>query len=216
MRGRRSVERLMKHYRLVGPAAVLVALSIPLASHAADARVQRSGKQIVDETCIKCHGTGEQGAPRIGDQKAWGTRAKRGLSGLTQSAIKGIRNMPSHGGKLDLTDLELKRAITYMVNQSGGKWIEPLDKSVRSERSGRQIVEARCSKCHEEGKGGAPRIGDRTAWIPRLSQGFEKTVSSAIHGHGGMPARGGLPDLTDREVRAAIVYMLNPDPPAKK
>lgn len=206
----------MKHYRSVGPAVVLVALCIPLASHAADVRAQRSGKQVVDEVCIKCHGTGEQGAPRIGDQNAWRGRAKPGLSGLSQSAIKGIRNMPSHGGRLDLSDLELKRAVTYMVNQSGGKWIEPLDTSVAGQRSGRQIVEGRCSKCHEEGKGGAPKIGDRPAWIPRLSQGFERTVRSAINGHGGMPARGGLPDLTDHEMRAAIVYMFNPDPAAKK
>jgi cytochrome c5 len=125
--------------------------------------------------------------------------------------------MPPHGGRLDLSDTELKRAITYMVNQSGGKWIEPIDKTAPvGQRTGRQIVEARCRQCHEEGKGGAPRIGDRSAWIPRLAQGFEKTVASAIHGHGGMPARGGLPDLTDNEIRAAIVYMFNPDTTARK
>ncbi|MGZ5223531.1 MAG: c-type cytochrome, partial [Burkholderiales bacterium] len=59
------------------------------------------------------------------------------------------------------------------------------------------------------------KIGDRAAWIPRLSHGFDATVRSAINGHGGMPARGGLPDLTDREIRSAIAYMFNPDPPAK-
>src|SRR6187431_2816605 len=143
---------MMKYFRLVGPAVFFVALGVPLACLAADTGAQRSGKQIVDEVCMKCHGTGEQGAPKIGDQKAWGTRSKRGLSGLTQSAIKGIRKMPSHGGRLDLTDLELKRAVTYMVNQSGGKWIEPLDTAAPGQRSGRQIVDARCSKCHEEGK----------------------------------------------------------------
>ena len=207
----------MKHYRLVESAVVLVALCISAASHAADARVQRSGKQVVDESCIQCHGTGEKGAPKIGDTKAWRARTSRGLSGLTQSALKGIRNMPAHEGRRDLSDLELKRAIAYMVNQSGGKWTEPIDRAAPpGERSGRQIVEARCSTCHQEGKGGAPRIGDRDAWIPRLRQGFETTVRSAIAGHGGMPARGGLPDLTDHEMRAAIVYMWNPDRPAKK
>ncbi len=179
-------------------------------------RAARSGKQVVDGACVKCHGTGEQGAPRIGDDKAWAPRASRGLTSLTQTALKGIRNMPPHGGRFDFSDLELERAITYMVNQSGGKWIEPVDAALGKDRSGKEIVEARCSQCHETGKGGAPRIGDRTAWIPRMKQGMDAVVRSAIHGHGGMPARGGLADLNDREMRAAVNYMWNPGPAAKK
>lgn len=194
---------------------VMLVMGLASVSVAADSRAQRSGKEVVDEVCIKCHGTGERGAPRIGDTKAWKARSSRGLTSLTQSALKGVRNMPPHGARFDLSDLELKRAITYMVNQSGGRWTEPLDTERTGERTGRQIVQARCSQCHEAGKGGAPKIGDRAAWIPRLSHGFDAVVKSAIHGHGGMPARGGLPDLSDHEMRSAIVYMLNPDVPAK-
>jgi hypothetical protein len=58
--------------------------------------------------------------------------------------------------------------------------------------------------------GGAPRIGDRAAWTPRLTQGLDYLVHSAIKGHGGMPARGGMADATDVEIRSAIVYMFNP------
>lgn len=78
-----------------------------------------------------------------------------------------------------------------------------------AERSGEQIVQAQCFKCHESGKGGAPKIGDRTAWIPRVKQGLDVVVRSAIRGHGSMPARGGMADLTDAELRAAVVYMFN-------
>jgi cytochrome c5 len=204
----------MSYHGLMNAAVALV-FAVPVVAHAAEPGRQRSGKEVVDEVCIKCHGTGEQGAPRIGDSKAWTKRSSRGLTSLTQSALKGVRNMPPHGARFDLSDLELKRAITYMVNQSGGKWIEPADTTRVSERSGKEIVQVRCSQCHEAGKGGAPKIGDRAAWIPRLSHGFDATVRSAINGHGGMPARGGLPDLTDREIRSAIAYMFNPDPPAK-
>jgi cytochrome c5 len=35
-------------------------------------------------------------------------------------------------------------------------------------------------------------------------------VRSAISGHGGMPPRGDKADLTDGEIRAAILYMFNP------
>jgi cytochrome c5 len=119
--------------------------------------------------------------------------------------------MPPHGGSPGLTDLEIRRAVTYMVNQSGGRWKEPIDKSVPpTQRSAEQIVRTQCAKCHESGAGGAPKIGDRAAWIPRMKTGFETVVRSAINGHGGMPARGGMADLTDPELRSAITYMFNP------
>ncbi|HEY6863358.1 MAG TPA: c-type cytochrome [Burkholderiales bacterium] len=78
------------------------------------------------------------------------------------------------------------------------------------ERSGKQIVEEQCVKCHRTGVNGAPKIGDRDAWIPRMKQGLDALVRAAIRGHGGMPARGGRADLTDSEFRAAILYMFNP------
>jgi cytochrome c5 len=173
-----------------------------------------SGKEVVDAVCSKCHASGAQGAPRIGDKQAWSKRASRGLSGLTDNALKGIRKMPSHGGNQSLSDFEIKRAVAYMVNQSGGKWAEPVDKRIKSApRSGEEIVKAQCIKCHEAGKGGAPKIGDRDAWIPRLKEGLDSTVRSAIHGHGGMPARGGLADLSDAEMRSAVIYLFRgPEP----
>src|ERR1700682_3708260 len=169
---------------------------------------ERTGKDVVETFCIECHGIGANGAPRVGDAKAWAPRAKRGLTGLTDSALAGVRKMPPHGGTLQINNLEIKRAITYMVNQSGGHWNEPTDRATRSaSRSGEQIVHAQCVKCHADGEGGAPRIGDKTAWIRRAQPGLDSLVASAIHGHGGMPARGGMADLTDAEMRAAIIYM---------
>ena len=43
-----------------------------------------------------------------------------------------------------------------------------------------------------------------------MRQGLQVTVASAIKGHGKMPARGGIADLTDTELRAAILYMFYP------
>ena len=171
---------------------------------------ERSGKQVVDSLCISCHGSGASGAPKIGDKKAWADRAAKGLSGLSKNALAGIRQMPAHGGNMKLTDIEVERAITFMVNQSGGHWAEPVSRTVATApRSGKEIVEAQCVKCHEKGVGGAPKIGDRAAWTPRLKQGLDTVVASAIHGHGAMPPRGGMADLTDVEIRSAIIYMFN-------
>ena len=85
-----------------------------------------------------------------------------------------------------------------------------------AERSGKEVVDAQCSKCHLEGKNGAPKIGDRDAWTQRLKKGLDTTVREAIRGHGGMPARGDKADLTDREVRNAILYMFYPGSAAQK
>jgi cytochrome c5 len=184
-------------------------LSAPLAAYAQTP--ERSGKEVVEAVCAGCHAKGVNGAPRIGDKKAWSKRASQGLTSLTNNALKGIRGMPSHGGKLDLTDLEIGRAVAYMVNQSGGKWVEPASaKDMAAERSGKQVVDAQCSKCHAKGTGGAPKIGDRDAWTPRLKQGMDALVQSAIRGHGGMPPRGAQADLTDNEIKAAITYMFHP------
>ncbi len=170
----------------------------------------RSGKDVVDTVCTSCHSKGANGAPKIGDKQAWSKRASQGLSGLTKHALEGIRKMPSHGGNPTLTDFEIKRAVTYMVNQSGGHWTEPIDKKhPPTVRTGEQIVQARCVKCHQAGVNGAPKIGDRDAWIPRLKDGLDAVVRSAINGHGGMPARGGLANVTDAEMRNAVIYMMN-------
>ena len=66
-----------------------------------------------------------------------------------------------------------------------------------------------CSACHGTGAAGAPKIGDRAAWAPHLSQGLKTLVSNAIKGIRAMPPRGGNPDLTDAEVERAVVFMAN-------
>ena len=191
--------------------ATILAFAVPTALKAAQAQSnERSGKEVVEATCAACHGTGANGAPKIGDQQAWRKRTSKGFSGLTQSALKGIRQMPPHGANMTLTDTEIKRAVAYMVNQSGGHWIEPTSKKAPPvERTGEQIVRAQCSKCHQKGLNGAPKIGDRDAWIPRLKDGLDPLVRSAINGHGSMPARGGMANLTDAEMRNAVTYMFN-------
>jgi cytochrome c5 len=173
-------------------------------------KVDKSGKEIVEAVCGACHISGALNAPKIGTRAEWGKLIALGLPRLTQSAIKGVRQMPARGGNPDLSDIEIERAIVYMADQSGGKWIEPISGTAKpAERSGEQIVQAACASCHQTGVGGAPRIGDRAAWIPRATKGYDVVVRSAIKGHGGMPARGGMADLTDSEVRSAVTYMFN-------
>lgn len=86
--------------------------------------------------------------------------------------------------------------------------------AAEKDRSGEEIVKQQCSQCHATGAHGAPRIDDRAAWVPRMKNGLDATVRSAIRGHGSMPARGGMASLTDSELRSAVVYMFNTAGPA--
>jgi cytochrome c5 len=180
---------------------------------AGGAQAAKSGEEVVKTVCAACHASGALNAPKIGDNAVWGKLASAGLATLTENVVKGKGSMPAKGGNPALSDLEVARAIVYMANQSGQKLAEPAAQAVaaappaKGERSGEEVVKVACGKCHETGKGGAPKVGDKSAWAPRVSKGLDAVTSSAIKGHGGMPARGGLADLTDTEVTAAILYM---------
>lgn len=76
-------------------------------------------------------------------------------------------------------------------------------------KSGEQVYSATCSVCHASGVAGAPKLGDRAAWAPRLASGLAALARVAVSGKGAMPARGGNAGLSDQEVLRAVVYMAN-------
>ena len=196
--------------RISARAALLAAL-VWFAFAAAPAWGQDAGYRgvdVYDAVCAECHSGGVDGAPRVGDRAAWEKRAAQGLAGLTHNALEGIRKMPPHGGNTSLSRLEIQRAVVYMVNASGGNWVEPTGPRPPG-RSGAQIVQSQCALCHASGFDGAPRIGDYAAWLPRTKLGIDALVRTAIRGHRNMPPRGGQTNLTDDEVRGAVIYMIS-------
>ncbi|MBR8655018.1 cytochrome c5 family protein [Achromobacter sp. Marseille-Q0513] len=76
-------------------------------------------------------------------------------------------------------------------------------------KTGEQVFAAVCTACHTAGVAGAPKIGDNAAWAPFIKSGYESLLNVALHGKGGMPAKGGNPTLSDYEVARAVVYMAN-------
>jgi cytochrome c5 len=65
-----------------------------------------------------------------------------------------------------------------------------------------------CQACHLAGVAGAPKIGDKTAWAPRLEQGIDALTSNVIKGKGAMPPKGGSA-ATDAEIKTVVTYMVN-------
>jgi cytochrome c5 len=174
-------------------------------------RQLQSGEAVYKLACSACHATGAAGAPKSGDAGAWSARIKQGYDTLVKHAVDGFKGMPAKGGNPDLDPIEVARAVVFMANHSGAKFKEPEAPAAAptkgGARSGEQIVQATCGNCHNTGQSGAPRIGDRAAWTKRVSQGVDTVTAAAIKGHGGMPARGGMADLTDPELKSAVQYM---------
>jgi cytochrome c5 len=65
-----------------------------------------------------------------------------------------------------------------------------------------------CTACHSTGAAGAPKLGDKAAWAPRIAQGIDALTASAIKGKGAMPPKGGS-NASEAEIKAVVTYMVN-------
>ena len=72
---------------------------------------------------------------------------------------------------------------------------------------GKSTYDKTCMACHSTGAAGAPKLGDKAAWAPRLKQGMAALHASALKGKGAMPPKGGNTGLPDDAVKAAVDYM---------
>ena len=84
----------------------------------------KTGEQVYNTQCSACHATGAAGAPKVGDEAAWGPRVKTGYEALLNSALKRKNAMTPQGGG-DFNDTEIARAVVYLANKGGAKFDEP-------------------------------------------------------------------------------------------
>jgi len=129
-------------------------------------------------------------------------------------------NMVASGAKVGAgSDTLSTEAVTKRIAPVAG--FELVDANApKVFKTGEQVFQAVCTACHTAGVAGAPKVGDNAAWAPFIKSGFDAMMNVALHGKGGMPAKGGNPTLSDFEVARAVVYMANksggslPEPPA--
>jgi cytochrome c5 len=77
---------------------------------------------------------------------------------------------------------------------------------------GTAAYETACVACHGAGIAGAPKVGDKAAWGPRIAQGKATLYAHALHGFNGktgvMPAKGGRTDWPDDLVKQAVDHIV--------
>jgi len=66
-----------------------------------------------------------------------------------------------------------------------------------------------CATCHAAGVAGAPMLGDKAAWEPRLAKGLDVLYANAINGlPPAMPAKGMCFTCSDDDLKAIVDLML--------
>lgn len=74
---------------------------------------------------------------------------------------------------------------------------------------GQKIYQSTCQACHTTGAAGAPKLGDKEAWAPRISQGMDVLVANAISGKNAMPPKGACGSCSDDDIKATVEYMVS-------
>ena len=85
--------------------------------------------------------------------------------------------------------------------------------TAQADDAGKKTYQTACMACHGAGIAGAPKFGDKAAWKDRVTQDIATLQDHALKGFKGktgmMPPKGGRMDLSDADVNAAVVYMVN-------
>jgi cytochrome c5 len=77
---------------------------------------------------------------------------------------------------------------------------------------GTAAYQTACVACHGAGIAGAPKVGDKAAWGPRIAQGKATLYKHAIEGFNGkagvMPAKGGQAAWPDDLIKLTVDHMV--------
>ncbi|BFM14202.1 hypothetical protein R50073_03850 [Maricurvus nonylphenolicus] len=73
---------------------------------------------------------------------------------------------------------------------------------------GETLYKQNCKVCHAQGINGAPILGNKKMWGPRMTKGADALAANAVAGVGLMPAKGGKDHLSDAEIRLVVDYYL--------
>jgi cytochrome c5 len=75
-------------------------------------------------------------------------------------------------------------------------------------RDGQTVYKTACFACHDAGVAGAPKLGDKAAWAPRIAKGNDALYSTLQNGLNAMPPKGTCMNCSDDELKAVLDYMI--------
>ena len=84
---------------------------------------------------------------------------------------------------------------------------KPADSQTAS-ADGQKTYQKSCQACHATGAAGAPKLGDKDAWAPRIAKGNDALLLSVKNGLKAMPPKGTCMSCSEDELRAAMEYMV--------
>jgi cytochrome c5 len=77
-----------------------------------------------------------------------------------------------------------------------------------SAADGQAIYQQSCQSCHAAGVAGAPKLGDKDAWAPRIAAGMDALMNTVMNGKNAMPPKGACMSCSDEDLTAAVQYMV--------
>lgn len=92
---------------------------------------------------------------------------------------------------------------------ASGSSQQGIDLSQHDLAAGAKNYRAACFACHDTGAAGAPVLGDKAAWAPRIATGFDALLHSALNGKNAMPPKGGATYFADSEVANIVAFMIS-------
>ena len=131
----------------------------------------------------------------------------------SRTQLKAVREDPAYEAQVDERLQPPGRVAVAGENMPEEKAGAAAPTPVAAPLSGPQVFNQACNACHGAGIGGAPKIGDKAAWSPRIAQGTDTLHQHALQGFQGksgvMPPKGGWVNLSDAEIAAAVDYMVS-------
>lgn len=114
-----------------------------------------------------------------------------------------------------VTEPMTKAAIEQRLQPIGVAVVTVSDAPAKKEQAGSEnvstgerIYNQACMVCHAAGVAGAPKLGDKNAWAPRIAKGMETLLKNAISGINAMPPRGTCMSCSDSDLEESIKWMI--------